>query len=190
MSKFFTVKNLEKFYSAINRVANTTTLANRNHADIVMRHDIDFSIHAAYKMAQIEKKCGITSTYFVMLSSSNYNVLAEENYRFINKISELGFEVGLHFYPDIYKRFSNVEDIFKEEISILEWVLDTDVKSYSLHHQDNLIFNGFNSAHEKEIFSNDVYLSDSSKNFRDKDPYKFINKAKQILLHPYYYTGA
>lgn len=42
------------------------------------RHDIDFSVHRAYKLAQIEAEKQIQSTFFIHLHSHFYNALEDE----------------------------------------------------------------------------------------------------------------
>ena len=45
----------------------------------VLRHDIEFSIDRAYKLAKIENELGVTSTYTVQLRNNTYNALSEKN---------------------------------------------------------------------------------------------------------------
>ena len=42
---------------------------------IVLRHDVEFSVPIALKMAEIENTLGIRATYFVQLHSEFYNLL-------------------------------------------------------------------------------------------------------------------
>ena len=41
---------------------------------VILRHDVDFDIPAAVRMAEIEHSMGISSTYFFLLSSDFYNI--------------------------------------------------------------------------------------------------------------------
>lgn len=45
---------------------------------VILRHDIDQTIEKAYKMASLENSMGVSSTYFVMVSSELYNVFFKE----------------------------------------------------------------------------------------------------------------
>ena len=45
----------------------------------VLRHDIEFSIDRAYKLAKVEKELGVTSTYTVQVRNNTYNALSEKN---------------------------------------------------------------------------------------------------------------
>ena len=45
----------------------------------VLRHDIEFSIDRAYKLAKIENELGVESTYTVQVRNNTYNALSEKN---------------------------------------------------------------------------------------------------------------
>ena len=48
----------------------------KNKFNIILRHDIDFDVDYALKMAKMENKLNIKSTYFFFLLKSNfYNIL-------------------------------------------------------------------------------------------------------------------
>ena len=54
------------------------------------------------------------------------------------------------------------------------------------------MFEGYNNAYSDEVFSDIAYLSDSCMNFRDKDPFIFIEEAKkrqvQMVFHPLHWS--
>ena len=52
----------------------------------ILRHDIEFSIDRAYKLAKIEKELGVISTYTVQVRNNTYNALSEKNIDLISKI--------------------------------------------------------------------------------------------------------
>ena len=47
---------------------------------ILLRHDVEFSVPIALKMAKIEADLGISSTYFVQLHSDFYNALEKNTF--------------------------------------------------------------------------------------------------------------
>lgn len=53
---------------------------------VILRHDIDFDIGKAVILAELENSLGVCSTYFVLLTSSFYNVLASDSVRLIKRI--------------------------------------------------------------------------------------------------------
>ncbi len=79
---------------------------------VVMRHDVDELAWNALKMAQLEHKLGIRSTYF-------FRVVKQSNVpEVISKIAELGHEVGYH-YEDLSLAegdMSKAIETFKESL--------------------------------------------------------------------------
>ena len=41
---------------------------------LILRHDIDYSPAAALRMAELEANLGVKATYFILFSSSYYNL--------------------------------------------------------------------------------------------------------------------
>ena len=56
---------------------------------VILRHDVDTSIEKAVKMAEFEKNLGISSTYFVLVTTDFYNVFSAKNTALIRKIRTL-----------------------------------------------------------------------------------------------------
>ena len=68
--------------------------------DLILRHDVDLSLDAALRMAQLEAEEGATATYFVMTASVFYNLASPEGVSALARLRELGHRVGLHaVYP-------------------------------------------------------------------------------------------
>ena len=49
--------------------------------DVILRHDVDLSLDAALRMAELEAEAGAAATYFLMTSSVFYNLSSEEGER-------------------------------------------------------------------------------------------------------------
>ena len=64
----------------------------------ILRHDIDYSLDNALKMAQLENQLGIQTTYYVLLDSSWYNLLSNNESNKLRQILELDHKIGLHFH--------------------------------------------------------------------------------------------
>ena len=69
---------------------------------IILRHDVDFDIEAAYRLAMIEAEYNIRSTFFFLTTCHTYNLLSLPNRIKLYEMVKLGFEIGLHFDPTIY----------------------------------------------------------------------------------------
>lgn len=63
---------------------------------IILRHDIDYSIDMALEMARIDASYGVESTFAVLLSSPLYNPLSPINIETIDEIHALGHHIALH----------------------------------------------------------------------------------------------
>ena len=68
--------------------------------DLILRHDIDLSLDAALRLAELEAAAGARATYFLMTESVFYNLASDEGERTLERLRELGHRVGLHaVYP-------------------------------------------------------------------------------------------
>lgn len=196
MQKFeFNSKSLQQFFKKINSIGKTSTFEDFNGENcFLIRHDIDFDLDFALKLAKLENKNSVKATYFIMISSNNYNSLSLNSKNKIREIKSLNHEIGLHFDPMVFRK-NKIRENFNLEIKLLESMISDRVFSVSLHnpsvHGDYIEFENFNNAYSKKYFNSEYYLSDSQMSFKGKDPFKFINKVKQshvqILLHPLHY---
>lgn len=93
---------------------------------VILRHDIDYDIKKSLEMACIEAEAGVTSTYFVLLTSDFYNIFSKKNTEMLQKILSFGHDIGLHFDEVRYPDCINVEEIKEKiiyEVEILEKIL-------------------------------------------------------------------
>ena len=63
---------------------------------VVLRHDVDLSLDAALRMAEVEAAAGAHATYFLMTGSVFYNLNSHEGEHALARLRELGHRVGLH----------------------------------------------------------------------------------------------
>ena len=64
--------------------------------DLLLRHDVDLSLDAAVRLAELEAEAGAWATYFLMTRSVFYNLASQEGERALERLRELGHRVGLH----------------------------------------------------------------------------------------------
>ena len=73
---------------------------------VIMRHDIDSCIEKACKLAEIEQTVGVSSTWFVLLTSDFYNIFSKKSTDGLKYILSLGHTIGLHYdekrYPETF----------------------------------------------------------------------------------------
>ena len=86
---------------------------NDNSEGFILRHDIDFDLVLAEKMATIEYENDIHSTYFILVGCETYNILSSANREILFNILKLGHEIGLHFDPTFYP--NDIEEGFMKD---------------------------------------------------------------------------
>lgn len=169
---------------------------------VIMRHDVDTSLEKAVKLSSFERKLGIQSTYFVLVSSPLYNVVTADSIRKLRKIQADGHEIGLHFdelnYDEInYRKFGGVENTIRREVDLLSSILECEIRSVSMHRpsartlQANYDLGNIVNSYSEEFFSGFKYVSDSRRRWRE-DVYEIIKSRKynklHILTHAFWYN--
>lgn len=164
------------------------------------RHDLDLSVHRAYRIAQIEREEGVKATYFIHLHSEFYNPLEAENVRLLKEIRDMGHQLALHFDPNFYSSMLNQpEDLLSflelERVTI-EKFFRTEVCAFSWHNPD--IGNWLELGHDKigglintygsYFRENYGYCSDSNGYWRYRRLCDVLetamDKKLQVLTHP------
>lgn len=138
---------------------------------ILWRHDVDYSVHRAVKMAALEEELGIRATYFFQLGSSLYNLFEKEIKDLVCSICEMGHFIGLHFDPALYTIESrqNLSKFLNFEKQILESLVEKEVMSFSFHNPNDKsrlfrddMYAGMCNAYSEKIASKYFYCSDSN----------------------------
>lgn len=168
---------------------------------ILWRHDVDFSIHEAEKLAIIENEEGVKATYFLLLHSEFYNLLEISITRKVQKIIQLGHNIALHFDPKYYEIFSEIELIkyLQLEKKIIEDLFNVKVNVFSFHNPDinTLKFDKFEYADMINTYSSYLkekiyYCSDSNGYWKFDRLEDVLVERKhtclQILTHPEWWT--
>jgi len=198
----FSYDELENFLQFANTIAPIVPMkeAKKKNKVIVMRQDVDLDFLPSYDVYKIQKKIGITSTFFVLTTATTYNIASHTIRNMLSEMVKDGFEIGLHFDPTIYGdiSFDELQVMAEFECEILENIIKTPISSISLHNPsisgEFPQFKGYINAYSKELFEDKRYLSDSMRidpdlhPYRGKDPYTFVRSATkyplQIVLHP------
>ena len=174
----------------------------------VLRHDIEFSIDRALKIAEIEKSLGISSTYTVQLRNNTYNALSQKNIDIIRKINNMGHKIGLHQNPPMMNDEKLIKYILKD-IETLEHYYGFEVDRYAFHRcgsnpeilkryveipnkincYDKKFFHYFKGDTPKKLRV--YYIADSNHKWKYGYPIELnfnkVNKI-QLLTHPYSWT--
>jgi len=150
--------------------------------DLLLRHDVDLSLDAALRMAEVEAAAGAQATYFLMTGSVFYNLNSHEGEHALARLRELGHRVGLHA---VYPR-AGLDDRFEP---VLAW--HNPDPDYMRAPVDGVI-----NVMEPTWFDPDTYRSDSNQHWRSGCPHEDLRAGAfpwlQLLTHPeiWVYPGA
>ncbi len=191
------LKNYSKIIKILksNNLIITKNWHKKNYSNqVLLRHDVDFSIELAVKLAKFEHKHKVKSSYFFMTTSNMYNLFSKKNIELVKIIKSFGHKISLHFDPTVYKNLKSFliekktfEAIFKVKLNIIsihrpnKFLLKKDKNLFAIRH-----------TYEKKYFDRLLYISDSAGR-SVFDPLKNYIKANkkiglQLLLHPIWWT--
>lgn len=161
---------------------------------ILLRHDIDFSVEDALKIAALESSLNVKSTFFFMLSSNMYNLMSKANRNLVKEIYEMGHKISLHFDPTVYSDL----DPFVDEKNFFERAFDTTVDIVSIHRpgiflqENNRDLFGIRHTYQDHYFNDMAYISDSGGKSVDEKISNYLSQENlpglQLLLHPIWWT--
>jgi hypothetical protein len=167
-----------------------------NQKFILWRHDCDFSLNRALKLAEIEYEYKVKSTFFLNPHCEGYNIYEKSQFDIIKAIINLGHDIGLHFDAGFYD-FISEEDleqkIFAESKQLKE-LLSVDVKVFSFHNPtvkglswNKPTYGGLINCYASFFHDEVAYCSDSNGYWRHNRLYDFLATTQcdriQILTH-------
>ncbi len=171
----------------------------KNKVNVFIRHDVDISLKRTLKMAEVERRLGIHSTYLFRMYAERYSF--EKAVPIIKKLSEYGFDIGLH-YETLNQTQGNVDEaiqLFEE--NLMDFRKLVPVKAVAAHGQRGYKNRGIWKSIDKDRLqlkslydmNPDRYLSDAGgkrlRNKGEKILFGRVYEAKagevvQILIHP------
>ena len=160
---------------------------------VLLRHDVEYLPSAALRMAEDEAARGISGTYFLLLNTRYYNLLAPEHASFAQRLATLGHDIGLHYDVNFFTAFPREQwdRLLKLQVKLLSEISGTEVRAIAMHQP---ALNGADPfAHTSELINassvRDVtYISDSCRAWRDSAWTMFASRnfppRLQLALHP------
>ena len=170
---------------------------------VLWRHDVDFSVHRAVRVAEIEGDQGLVATYFLNPRSIFYNLLEPGMSTLVRRIVTAGHEIGLHFdgQAQTVTRWmaETLEEAVIRERKLIETILDIPVRTISWHNPDlsNLLhfqsetIGGLINSYSARLRRDYVYGSDSNGYWRFKPMGELITEGHarlHLLTHPEWWT--
>jgi hypothetical protein len=142
--------------------------------DLLLRHDVDLSLAAAVRMAEVESEAGVWSTWLLMTRSPFYNLAALEGERTIARLREVGGRIAHHAvwpHVDLDERFE----------PLVAWHNpDPEYMTAPLEGAENVMASPW--------FDPDHYRSDSNQRWRHDCPHEQLARGEfewlQLLIHP------
>lgn len=154
--------------------------------DIIWRHDVEFSLDIALKMAVIEHGLGVKTTYFFQIHSEFYNILERYMSDILRDIQLLGHHIGLHFdshYYDVQDE-ETLERTIRQDKKYFEAVFGLELDTFSFHETTPFIlscqkdfYGDMLNVYSGKIKSNYQYCADSTGFWR----YEILD---EVLLDP------
>jgi hypothetical protein len=142
--------------------------------DLFLRHDVDLSLDAALRMAELEAAAGVSATYFLMTDSVFYNLASKEGTAAVARLRELGHRIGLHaVYPNLAldERFERVVAWHNPDPAFMAAPIP-----------------GAINVMEERYFHPETYRSDSNQRWRSVCPHEGLRARAfpwlQLLVHP------
>lgn len=155
---------------------------------IYVRHDIDIHPQYSLPMARVEADRGIKATYFFMIDSMLYNLLAPNTISIAKTLKELGHQIGLHLQtPRVPPRFVDTSvsfwvDVFRAIVPISRAISFHRPDSMASEWKSDFFFNAYDPRFTQH------YISDSNGVWRDGCPCLDLQNGKwpcvQLLVHP------
>ena len=142
--------------------------------DLILRHDVDLSLAAALRMAELETEEGVWSTWFLMTRSVFYNLASPEGEEAIERLRALGHRIAHHaLWPrvELDERFEPFVAWHNPDPEYLHAPID-----------------GVVNVMAPPYFDADRYRSDSNQRWRNGCPHDELAAGRfewlQLLIHP------
>ena len=164
---------------------------------VILRHDVDFSLHKALEMAQLDHAAGATSTFFILLTAPYYNPLTEEGVQLVKAIAALGHECGLHYDCTGFEALTEAQRHRRIQVlaNALEDATGSPVRTIAQHKPAKSAirqeFPLYRDAYHDAYFKDMPYISDSRRIFfYHTDVLGFIKQHEkcQLLTHPIWWN--
>lgn len=177
---------------------------------LILRHDVEFSLERAYRMAQIEEIGGVFSSYFVQITNNSYNAISMQNRKLIKEMSNMGHKIGLHYHLNGITDPLKTRDGIRDQIRIMSEMCEMPIDRFSIHrpvrevYYNSIPIDGVINAYSPEFFTlteeggivkeeelEVKYIADSrhrwNYGYPDIDTLQ-RNKKIQLLIHPDFWS--
>ncbi len=163
---------------------------------LLIRHDVDLSIDAAYEMAALESDLGVSTSYYIRLHCPFYNVFEQDVLKKILEIQSLGHEIGFHYEATFYEQLGmDPLNGILTDIEIFEKIPGRNIVSISQHLPSMCrvfpeLWDKYIDAYQPMLVRDIPYFGDSGRRWREGCIIHKIGKLEKmhVLIHPAYWT--
>jgi hypothetical protein len=168
---------------------------------LLLRHDVDVSLELAREMAEIEAEFDVHSTYFVRVHASGYNPFSRPSYVALQRLHELGHEVGLHHEVGTFPAHGSASELLKREADYLTAAVGRRPTGTAMHipghsaHQvtdADLVAAGLTYEAGSPIFNDHMrFASDSNQRWKGQCACDLLRIEDRVYLamHPVWWLG-
>jgi hypothetical protein len=164
---------------------------------MILRHDIDFSLPDALRMAELESSLGLRATYCVLPHAPTYHLGESQTLAALRAIRELGHEIALHYDLEFFEQAGIAPRAgIEREAAWLGELLGTEIRSVSQHRPARQgrfdgVGAGFVDAYDEALTRKILYLSDSRREWRNGCVHEHLPRAShlQLLVHPLWWDA-
>lgn len=133
---------------------------------VIMRHDVEFSVDRAYRLAKVEADEGFCSTFLFQLKNNGYNLFSEKNFELVNKIHDMGHDIGFHYHVSRATELEQIKSEIIEQIKIMNQIFKFKIDIFSIHRPS------------KELLKADIKLAHLINAYQD-EYFTFIEDMEQ-----------
>jgi hypothetical protein len=142
--------------------------------DLLLRHDVDLSLEAAVRLAEVEAEVGASSTWFLMTRSAFYNLDSAAGRSAVARLRALGGRIAHHaVWPDV--------DLDERFEPVVAWHNpEPEYMSAPVPNAENVM--------AAPWFDPEHYRSESNQHWRHSCPHEALARGEldwlQLLIHP------
>jgi len=166
--------------------------------NLLIRHDIDFSLEKAVGFAKMEHENDIQSWYFILFDGLYYSPLTETNMKRLLTIKKYGHKIGLH-YTSLGLNSTHVAKLIHNKRELLETIIDYPVTMMAKHEVemgvpiDDKVMRALNYIGLRDInkyLHEYHYISDSAQYWREGCMCQHVGKYNKlmVLTHPIWWN--
>lgn len=192
------IHNLQKKH----KIMDYSQIKNNTDNFVVIRHDVEFSVERALKMAIFEQYFGIRTSYLFQIRNNAYNLFSRENIEMVREIAKMGHKIGLHLHLGMLEDMNEITNYILQEKNTIEKAVGLSIDRFSFHRPPkeilelNLNIEGLINTYSEQFFEFNTenfdnlsvkYLADSMHQWKygypddiTADKYTKI----QLLIHP------